>query len=358
MEVMSLTLENFKRFKERTLDFRDPETGLAKDLIVLVGKNGSGKSSVLQAIAAMLGAATGRLQSPADLDWPGFDWGLVNKGWQRPLSIQMEVGFSNDEIQATRDYFERTHVAARPDAIKPGESPIVKLRLDPETQLARAGTHSEFYQFRGREYARIILRQSPEGFALFKRVGTVFWYTEQRTTNSLTPAKENGQELRFDMDILRRRLSDFMQFHERIKRGERQLWLGQRDLFADLEKAYRTVFPAHRFDGPVPRTEIDEVLAEPWFYLYDGRRPYELGEMSGGERAIFPIIFDFANWNTHNSVILIDELELHLHPPLQQGLLRALRDLGENNQFIVTTHSDAVVAAMPPDALLYRLEAD
>ena len=54
MKVLNLTLENFKRFKEKTLDFRDPETGLAKDLIVLVGQNGSGKSSTLQAIAASL----------------------------------------------------------------------------------------------------------------------------------------------------------------------------------------------------------------------------------------------------------------------------------------------------------------
>lgn len=173
MKVLSLTLENFKRFKEKSLDFRDPETGLARDLIVLVGQNGSGKSSVLQAIAAMLGAATGRLKSPADLDWPGFDWSLVNIAWKRPLSIKMDVGFSNDEIKATRDYFERTYLADRIDAIKPGESPVVKLELSPENQQVRADTHAGFYQFRGRDYARIIRKESAESFALFRRVGTV-----------------------------------------------------------------------------------------------------------------------------------------------------------------------------------------
>jgi predicted ATP-binding protein involved in virulence len=39
---------------------------------------------------------------------------------------------------------------------------------------------------------------------------------------------------------------------------------------------------------------------------------------------------------THYSVILIDEIELHLHPPMQQTLLRALPKLGKNNQFIIT----------------------
>ncbi len=96
---------------------------------------------------------------------------------------------------------------------------------------------------------------------------------------------------------------------------------------------------------------MEEILAEPWFYLFDGSHEYELGEMSGGERAIFPMIFDFANWGIHNSTILIDELELHLHPPLQQGLLKALRNLGNNNQFIITTHSDAVEAIVPPESI-------
>ncbi|PKO23303.1 MAG: hypothetical protein CVU38_04635 [Chloroflexi bacterium HGW-Chloroflexi-1] len=48
---------------------------------------------------------------------------------------------------------------------------------------------------------------------------------------------------------------------------------------------------------------------------------------------------------------MIDELELHLHPPLQQGLLKALRSLGKDNQFIVTTHSDAVEAIVSPESI-------
>jgi predicted ATPase len=359
MKVLGITLENFKQFKKKYLDFRDSETGLAKDLIVLVGRNGSGKSTVLQAIAAMLGAATGRLKSPADLDWPGFNLTLANKAWQRPLSAELEVGFSVDEMNATVEYFKRTYIAQDPDAVPPAKHPNVRLRLEPEKQIVRAGTHSEVFQFHGLDYARIAVKHAPEGFALFKRVGTVFWYTEHRTTNSLTPTEANGEEMTFDIDLLRRRLSDYMVFHERRVRDGRKLRMGERDLFEELEKAYQTVFPTRRLDGPVPQAEIDNVLAEPWFYLYEenGRSSYELSEMSGGERAIFPMLFDFANWNIHNSVILIDEFELHLHPPLQQGLLKALRNLGENNQFIITTHSDAV-AEVVPDQAIYRLEAD
>lgn len=351
MKVQRVHLRNFKRFHNQKLDFRDPETGLAEDLIVLVGQNGSGKSSILQAIAAMLGTATDRLSGPDELDWPGFDLSLANLAWARPIGIEFDVEFSQDEIEATRDYFARTAMGQDQDKVPPGQSSVVKLCFNPDENRVEAPNAAEFFQFHGRRYARMILKYAPEGSRLFERVGDVFWYTEHRTTNSLTPAESNGQPITYDMALLRRRMSDLFLFHERVWRGEYELRAGQRDLFADIERAYGTVFPDHRFEGPVPVTEMDEILAEPWFYLFDGNHQYELGEMSGGERAIFPMIFDFANWSIHNSIILIDELELHLHPPLQQGLLKALRNLGNNNQFIITTHSDAVTQIVPEESI-------
>jgi predicted ATP-dependent endonuclease of OLD family len=41
----------------------------------------------------------------------------------------------------------------------------------------------------------------------------------------------------------------------------------------------------------------------------------------------------------HNSLILIDEPELHLHPKWIRQLYRALPLMGDNNQFILVTHS-------------------
>lgn len=356
MKVQKLCLKNFKRFHKRDLDFRDPETGLAEDLVVLVGKNGSGKSSVLQAIAAMLGAATGQLAGPAELDWPGFDLSLVNTAWARPTGVEVNVEFSQDEIEATRNYFSRTDMGKDADKAPPGQNSVVTLRYNPEDVRIEAPSATEFFQFHGRRYARMIFKYVQDGARLFDRVGGVFWYTEHRTTNSLTPVESNGRIITFDdMDLLRRRMADWFNFHERVQRKEYELRPGQRDFFADIERAYQIIFPGRRFEGPVPRTELEEILAEPWFYLFDGRHQYELSEMSGGERATFPLIFDFAYWTINNSVVLIDELELHLHPPLQQGLLKALRALGKNNQFIITTHSDAVTQIVPEESIR-RLE--
>ncbi|AFY57209.1 hypothetical protein Riv7116_4796 [Rivularia sp. PCC 7116] len=67
MKIQSLHLEYFKKFRKLNLDFTDSETGLAKDLIVILSMNGFAKTSILQAIAATLGTATGRLHQISEV---------------------------------------------------------------------------------------------------------------------------------------------------------------------------------------------------------------------------------------------------------------------------------------------------
>jgi predicted ATPase len=354
MHVRSVHLHYFKKFRDRQLRFVDSETGLARNLIVLVGNNGGGKSTVLQAIAATLGTATRRLSHPADLDWPGYNLSLVGNSWRTPSEVNVEVSFTVPELEATGNYFGQVPgLADRPEIEPPSHDPVVTLTL--KEGKVKAASRAQYFQFRGREYAKQILRAADDGYDVFKKVGTTFWYTEHRTATSLTAESDGETLLHYNEDLLRRRLADLMQFHQRIRRGEYELRVGQRDFFAELEQVYSAVFPDRRFEGPVPRADVDDIFKEPWFFLYDGHFQYEISEMSGGERAIFPLLFDFANWNINNSVILIDEIELHLHPPLQQAFVRALSALGENNQFIITTHSDWVVQAVPPESVV-RLE--
>ncbi len=352
MKIQSIELKYFKRFRQPPVfDFTDAETGLAKDLIVLIGMNGAGKTSILQAIAATLGVATGRLKKLSDLEWPGFNYELISSNWGRfEPEVTLQVQFSSPELQAVRE-FQQKLLQMGHDLSSPAQEHIVKLRW--QRDRVQANTAAEFFQFKGREYAKQLLRS--EGFQVFEQVGTVLWYTEQRTSTSLT-LENSDIRLEITENFLRDRLSKLRQFHQDIESGKFQkLRPGQKDLYAEIESRLKAVFPDRSFEGPVPRENIDEIFSEPWFYLYDSKNQYEISEMSGGERAVFPMLMDFASWNIHNSVILIDEIELHLHPPMQQALLSALPKLGENNQFIITTHSDYVEALVPEENII-RIE--
>lgn len=89
--------------------------------------------------------------------------------------------------------------------------------------------------------------------------------------------------------------------------------------------------------------------------LSDGNRTYDIEEMSSGEQSVFPMLYEFVRQRIRNSVVLIDEIDLNLHPPLAQSLLASLPRLGPSCQFIFTTHSRAISELVSPHEV-HRLE--
>jgi len=102
--------------------------------------------------------------------------------------------------------------------------------------------------------------------------------------------------------------------------------------------------------------------------LQEGREPYALSELSDGYSSIINIISDLILRMDKNraseernyvfdteGIVLIDELETHLHIELQKKILPFLTEFFPNIQFIVTTHSPFVLNSID-DAVVYDLE--
>ena len=74
---------------------------------------------------------------------------------------------------------------------------------------------------------------------------------------------------------------------------------------------------------------------------------------SSGERLMLRLAANLVAWQAYHSVILIDEIELHLHPRWQRNLLHfCRRGGGTHNQFIVTTHSESILRYVDPDCVV------
>lgn len=54
-------------------------------------------------------------------------------------------------------------------------------------------------------------------------------------------------------------------------------------------------------------------------------------------------------------VVLVDEIDLHLHPKWQRTIVNKLRNIFPNVQFIFTTHSPTIIQGASKDALIYRV---
>ena len=56
-----------------------------------------------------------------------------------------------------------------------------------------------------------------------------------------------------------------------------------------------------------------------------------------------------------NAVVLIDEIDAHLHPRWQREIVNKMRKVFPNVQFIMTTHSPFIIQGASDDALIFRL---
>jgi predicted ATP-binding protein involved in virulence len=339
MKIKSIEFHNYKRFvNEKKISFCDSD-GKVNELTLIVGNNGSGKSSLLQAIVAMIAPLTRNNFDVSKIDWSGFEYRFIQSG-RLPLYIQSKIEFAEYELEETFNFAERLNKFGDKSGF-PNKNKEVTIWFDYDRKrgIARGQGDGNFFQFFGHQYAKKLTAFEPNKSKLFEKVGNIYWYTEQRTSYNINDIFDNQIP---QIESIRSFLASAYSFHIAVTEKKRQLEKGEFDFYEQLSKLYSTVFTDRKFVGSAPRFDVFEKSPVPDFFLSDGQNQYELSEMSAGERAIFPILMDFARYNINNSIIIIDEIELHLHAPLQQALVRALPKLGNNNQFILTTHSDTV----------------
>jgi len=87
--------------------------------------------------------------------------------------------------------------------------------------------------------------------------------------------------------------------------------------------------------------------------------------LSAGNKSIFGMIGDLIirlsefnyskNLSDYEGIVLIDELEAHLHPKWQREFPRLLAEIFPKVQFIVTTHSAITFLGMPSNSVFYNV---
>lgn len=339
MRLEHAQIRNFKAIRDLSLSFLSA-SGDPRALTLLLGDNGSGKTTALQAIALTLSLATRRISAPADLEWQGF---LAERvGSLGPSRIELAVHFEDDELKTTRSLFD-AWIPQQPLEIQhrytaPGDLNRVELIYEKGALSSPQGPGA-VSQFLGRHFIRDLSKADESARDSFSQVGDVFWFDQNRNPTT------TGIELAWDVGISRLR-SELIQWYA-YHTSKRVV--PANDYLQKLEDMFTRFFPGTRFVGIEPREVFSLGDFESYFLIQRDDRVYDIAEMSSGEQAIFPLLHEFARRSIARSVVLIDELELHLHPPLQQMLLSALRAIGPDCQFIVTTHSPYLEEATPDE---------
>lgn len=89
-------------------------------------------------------------------------------------------------------------------------------------------------------------------------------------------------------------------------------------------------------------------------FRFEDREQMVFSQLPAGYKRLFSMVLDLAYRSyllgkSSSGVVIIDEVELHLHPLLQQNVLSMLKEVFPGMQFIVSTHSPLILSNLKQD---------
>ena len=339
MRIDRLTLRHFKCFEERTFQFH-PQFNL------VVGTNGTGKTSVLDGLAVAIGSwllgilgEDSRHIRPSDVMLASPQKGE----WVRRFPCEVEA---RGEVQGQRLHWQR--------ALKSPDGRTTTQAASAIKQLAALAD------------AAVRQGQSVE-LPLISYYGTGRLWQEPREKYQVTdPLQAAARE---DQSRL---MGYTNSVDPRLSVGQLTRWIARQAWIAFQQgqptPAWKAVQPA-LLSCMEEASDIyfDAVSGEVVVRLAQGRQPFS--NLSDGQRCMLALVGDIAQkaarLNPHlgaevlrqtRGVVLIDELDLHLHPRWQRRVIEDLRRTFPLIQFICTTHSPFLIQALHSSEELMMLE--
>ena len=100
---------------------------------------------------------------------------------------------------------------------------------------------------------------------------------------------------------------------------------------------------------------ISENGNSPVFVNFAGEK-FDINELSSGEKQLFLRTLAIKMLEPENSIIMIDEPELSLHPKWQSMIVSVYQKIGKNNQIILATHSPHILGSVEKENIkvLYK----
>ena len=331
-KLKNIKITNFRLFEELEVDFN-------QDINVIIANNGAGKTTLLDAIAIGLGVMVNKFHDGLPLP-------------EQDLHINRENKVAN---------FMRIRLKSIDNLVWDISKNRTKLSTTMKQKIPERYGEKELVSFTD----SIIDAQYEDRDFIMPLV--IYYKTNRAVFDAPMRKRDFKKEFsRFDaLEGVLKRDANFhrlFQWFDAMENSERRGIQEHHDLefklfeLEEVRKAIESMLP--HFTNP----RIEE---SPLRFMIDKEEnecvtSLNIEQLSDGYRTILAMIMDIsarmAQANPHlgnksKAIILIDELDLHLHPKWQQTILSDLRRTFPNAQFIVTTHSVHILSSIRKEKL-------
>jgi predicted ATP-binding protein involved in virulence len=326
MKIKTISLDNFRSKTKLELE-------LGSKLTIMIGENGSGKTSVLDGLAIGLGAIFTYL--------PGVS-GISFRKTDIRQDDNQKAPYTRVRIETTEGLiWDRTERRDKNKATSkqiPAATGLQQLRkyldqeiLDPinELQSVELPVFSHYSVSRALLDVPLRKRAFPKAHARFEALeGALVSDTRFKSAFIWFYNKENEEQRK------QRELLDFG-----YKLPELQA----------VRQAIESVFPG------ISEPQIKQNPLK--FVVKKGAEFLDIMQLSDGYKTLLSLVIDLAirmalaNPDStkpleSNAVVLIDEIDLHLHPEWQNRVVGDLLRTFPNAQFLLTTHSPYIIESI------------
>lgn len=341
MKLKSIKFKNYRCFKDVEIDFDDHIT-------LVVGKNGAGKTAILDAVAVSIGTfllgidgGVGRSILKDDARYEFYDLdGTIDSQHQFPVKIESIGDCRNEEnVKWVRSLNSENGKTTIKDAVE-----LTSIAKKVQQQIMKGYKTLILplisYYGTGRLYAQKKEKKNIKSLTEFRRqVGYVDcmaaesneklmlnWFQTQ-TLKSLQKQQKTGV---LEPPILLKTVEKAIcRCYERISGSKNA------SISFDLD-THRLMLEFETTEGDVQKFAMDE--------MSDGYKNTlsMIGDIAYRMAVLNPMLGEQVLERTPG-IVLIDEIDLHLHPQWQQTILSDLQEIFPNIQFIVSSHAPAVI---------------
>ena len=348
MKINNLTLINYRRFKHQSFVFNDHFT-------VLIGDNATGKTQVLQAIVTLLSQYQSKMLRRSKIEFEIMDYDVHhedhtfdNKNGRHQLRMEplypvlISADFNGGEYEFCR---------------RDGDDAITVrstyLRREAEKHLAKVAFRIHEASEKLKDHTDDV--EEDVTLPVLAYYGTSRLWNKNNKTKDGIPSRTDGYCWSLDGYVDFDELVSWFRDQELI-----HLQKGTNDVpLTVMRKALSMMIPScvNVFYDFEYKTLVLEFEDTPETSMLDHNIPFE--ELSDGYKMVLTMVFDIARQmvilNPHlgdeilektDGIILIDELDLSLHPHWQRIVVDSLKKTFPLVQFIVTTHSPFIIQSL------------